>query len=222
MISSFSNLYSGDLLSTISGDDVDIEHAEMLLETGAKTEIYDSYFGLTPLLFAIFKNNFEFVKLLIKYKANLNTPGKKTKNNESSIFIGSTPLEMAVIYESSEITKLLLDSGAKYNISSKHGNNLLHTAASCSIISGEYNLDERKSIIELLLLYKINVNAKNKDLETPLMCAVKLESIEIIKLLVKAGAKINEENKAKKTALMIAAEENNKEVYDYLKSLGAK
>lgn len=100
----------------------------------------------TPLYYAVVKNNFEMVELLLsKYNANPNI----FKNNNH--FCDESPLIKSVRIKNIPITELLLKYGAKINDQDSYGHTALHFA--CRFY--DYNQ------IELLLNYGADINIKS-------------------------------------------------------------
>lgn len=77
-------------------------------------------FDATPLCVAISKGDFELVKKLVEYGADVN--GKIQR--------GTTPLMMAARYSNVDITRFLLSKGAKLNIEDNEGHTALDHAKS--------------------------------------------------------------------------------------------
>lgn len=85
-----------------------VEAVRDLLEAGARP---NEITGQSPLFDAIYKNNFEIIKLLLDYGADPNLKDKK----------GNTPIDIAIENESNEIIKLLLDHGANKDMKNLEG-----------------------------------------------------------------------------------------------------
>ena len=86
------------------------------------------------------------------------------------------------------------------------------------------NLNSEKSFLFLNCLVEngIDVNAKDKDRNTALICASKNNNLEIVKYLVDVGADLNAEGgHYNKTALMYASENGRLEMVKYLVEKGA-
>ena len=155
--------------------------------------------GRFPLHDAVFRGDFEFVKLLLEKGANIDTLDEE----------GETPIQMYSWYVEHEnhleMIKLLLEKGAKtevcacspYTYSYKcrcdddeHANGPLHTACSMG------NLE----LCKLLLKNGANVNLKGKDDNPPLhelfvhcggICNVKFgDRLKILNLLLESGANL--------------------------------
>lgn len=129
----------------------------------------------TPLITAIIngncsKDNKEIIKLLIKYGADIN---RKNMHN-------LPPLYYAVYYQRYEETKILLENGA--NIHDIDFENEF----------GIRNLyqEQCSELLELLMKYGINIDAKNKYKITLEELAYKNNQVKILKMIEKyRGAK---------------------------------
>lgn len=126
-----------------------------LLDNGAKPDIIDSTNGMTPLLYAISKKNYEICHLLLDYGAN---PNLNTYN--------ITPIDQA-IYSKTDTTiiKLLIKYGANINSENEQGLTplmlcikyqnlqaakiLIQKHASCQYISSKNNLNAIEYAIKL-------------------------------------------------------------------------
>jgi ankyrin repeat protein len=88
-----------------------------------------------------------------------------------------------------EYVKELLGLGAWVNISTKHGDNLLHLGI---------------EPMETLIASGVDLNARNDEGETPLF---KAREFEVVKILVDAGADINITNNENKTVIFHVAQQ---------------
>lgn len=148
-----------------------------------------NYWGRTPLASAISRgfDNYDTVHLLIERGADIE------RDSDDS----GTPLMRAVFYGHEAIVRLLLESGANpnteaaydleaaydvmgaYHFRSKDRGNALHLAVS----------DRTKiSIIRLLITKGANLEAKNRDDDTPLLLAVRRARPDVVSLLLELGA----------------------------------
>jgi ankyrin repeat protein len=91
-------------------------------------------FDATPLCVAISKGDFDLVKKLVEYGADVN--GKIQR--------GTTPLMMAARYNNAEITRFLLSKGAKLNTEDNEGHTALDHAKSVKAIDVIQVLTEAK------------------------------------------------------------------------------
>jgi len=130
--------------------------------------------GFTPLHLASGKGHIEIVEFLLNHGAD----------TESETCTGHTPLMFAAWYARDgkyETIKTLLEHGAKVDHKKDgNGSTALHYAA---MYSG-------KEVINLLISYGADVNAKREYQITPLHQAAMLTNIEATKALVEHGADI--------------------------------
>lgn len=174
----------------------------------------------TPLLWAAKYGHRDAIKLLLDYGANIEVVDK----------VGSTPFYRAVKYENFDVAKTLLEAGA--SIKSKDDDILLRAVQSsnpldlCKLLlekganvegaKGFYKrtplfwacVEEKLDVIQLLLQYGADVDARDKSGETPLswiLCTSGEFRFEMAQLLVQYGANIEAIHKeTKHTPLSIA------------------
>ena len=115
--------------------------------------------------------NIEYLKLLIKYKVDLDTFN----------FQNVKPIHKACAKTNPNLIKLLLDNGADVNSTWKDYNTPLHIAV-------YYNNYE---LVKLLLKYEASVNSLACYDHTPFHLACKTANLEIMKILIECGADVN-------------------------------
>lgn len=188
----------------------------------------------TPLLWAVYKENKDIVKLLLENGADIESTD--LKNGNTPLFLSANNLE---------ITKLLIDKGANVNAKNKEGFSPLAFAVEAnnievvklllkkgSDVNDTNSWDETplmmasgigaKDIAKILIDKGADVNMKSDIGVTALLLATNGKHFEIVKLLLKNGADVNATNKTGYTALKIVREDNNTEMVELLKSYGAK
>ena len=156
---------------------------------------------MTPLIAAIFANNYDIVELLINKGANVND------DIQYDLTRSITPLLAAVNTSNNEkekgeenyrvscdIVQLLIDRGAKVSQLNKDGANPIEIAIHGSNIE----------IIDLLFNAGVKINDKNGDGNTPLHLAVYGDNLGIVNFLIGKGADINQKNNSNMTPLMLA------------------
>lgn len=120
---------------------------------------------------------------------------------------GRTVLFYAARYGKLNAVKNLLKAGGDPNILDLDGSSPLHEAV------------ERchNDVVKVLLKQgHIDVDAKNKHGQTPLMKAVIFDDVEMVKLLHKAGANLDSEDSTGKTAFLIGMSEGREKTLEYL------
>jgi len=130
--------------------------------------------GSTPLLWAVYRKDYEVAEALLAKKANPNA------TNE----FGANPLTEAARESDERLVKMLLDAGAKVDSANPDG----ETALMMAISGGDL------SIVQMLVNSGANVKTIEKfHNQTPLMYAVNASrnAPEMVKLLLSKGADAN-------------------------------
>lgn len=191
---------------------------EDLLKYGADVNTYSNsqFEGFTPLHCAAKNKQGEVVKLLIRYKADVNAQDKTGKTpifyaienadlemtkllltNKANIKDSPDLLHIAVQKECIEIVKVLLQYDADINASDKYGRTALHfTALSENEGFFRFSRDDpdfniKGEIAELLLSKGANVDVKNKCGLTTLHAAVQNGYVKVVEALLKHNANVN-------------------------------
>lgn len=207
-----------------------IEFTKYLLEVGSDVNHIDNR-GSTPLHYAMGKHCVELTKLLVDTGAKLNAVNK----------YGRTPLMEAVYYKDKENVCFLIGLGADINTISTDGdtniyvatdtNNiellkiLLESGTDIRIFGSPDDITRRplqplhyaiihknKETIEILLNAGFDVNALDKNGNTPLHRTAKMCNFGIMCQLIKSGANIYALNGDGFTSLDIM-EQTNKNKY---------
>jgi len=130
--------------------------------------------GSTPLLWAVYRKDYEVAEALLAKKANVNV------TNE----FGATPLTEAARGSDERLVKMLLDAGAKVDSANPDG----ETALMMAISGGDL------PIVEMLVNAGANVKTIEKfHNQSPLMYAVNANrnAPQMVKLLLSKGADVN-------------------------------
>ena len=176
------------------------------LET--KTKDGDQF--TTPLIIAAHNGNLVSVKMLLRYKADMEARG--TVKVDDEVIVGCTPLWAAAKKGHLDIVKILIERNADVNGRTSSNSTPLRAAA----YSG--NLD----IVRCLVENGADVNARNKPREhTPLMIACYNGHSKVVTCLIESGANIDLQDKEGNTALHEAIYKDNFEIVKELVSLGA-
>ncbi|XP_062571316.1 putative ankyrin repeat protein PA3287 [Saccostrea cucullata] len=130
----------------------------------------------------------------------------ETHDNPGYVVIGNDIFQCVLKGEVKAVNNYLL-SGKNPNIRNKDKNSLLHLAVEAG------NVD----IVEMFLSDdRCQIDTSNDLGQTPLMCAITLNDLELVKCLMKAGADIEMRDNTGKTSLLIALQDSNYEIADYL------
>lgn len=205
----------------------------LLLDLGADPDI-EIKKGLTLLHLAIILNNEDALKILLKHKANINIPDRK----------GMTPLHMAVVIKNWKIIQVLAQYHANPLIFDKQGNTVLtwqinnHSSKEelkfvldlfptwqSQMVNTTFQkipllikevLEDNIDIVTLLLKKGANINAVDKNENTPLMLAIIHKNENMIQLLLSFHPNLTMKNKENQTALSLAQSLNNEEIIKLL------
>lgn len=147
--------------------------------------------GDYPLHIAVSKGDFTMVKLLLKYKAQINLQDRQSvtplmialggkEGDYSSHSTNSTSLRKGGY----DMAKYLLDHNARADLLDNRGQNAIW-----------YAIKSREPLsLQLLLVKNTNVNQVDLRGETPLFAAVYDKQEEMAKRLIEAGAFVNHSN----------------------------
>ncbi|XP_063416222.1 rabankyrin-5-like [Mytilus trossulus] len=156
-------------------------------------------FQRTPVYYACIGRYTEIVKLLIRYKADIN----------QSTSTGSTPLHAACEKESIKIVEILIENLANVNVKEKTVESPLHVACRHG----------NEPIIKLLIDQSALVNSKTKDKMTPLHIACSYGHHNVVNILLEKNASYKQRNKNGWTALLFSCEKGNNEIVKMLLNL---
>ncbi len=170
---------------------------ETLLLYGADIDTTETYLNKTALMMAIEYSDNDTIKLLIKYKPNVNHIDNR----------GNTPIDIAAKMNKTDIVDLLIKNGAP--------NDLIRAI--------KYGVTDK---VEELLTASKSIDNIDKNGDTALTLAVKENNIELVKLILDKDANINlnsniSDYNYKLSPLMIASQNNNKEIVNLLIERGA-
>lgn len=171
-------------------------YVEVLLEGGANVESENQY-KQTPIIYTCEIRNYNIAEYLVLY-ANL---------NKRDIW-GRTALMYICKNGDYDMAYYLMDRGANVNIKDKCGKTALIYV--CEDVN-QYNMKERKYLVERLINEGADVNTKDKCGKTALMYVCEnvdqynMEEREYLaEMLIKEGADVNIKDKEKKSLLEYA------------------
>ena len=180
-------------------------------KTALETKTKDGDDITTPLIIAAHNGNMDSVKILLRYKADIETRGT-LKVDTGEVVEGYTPLWAAASSGHLDVVKLLLERNADVESKTSRGSTPLTVAA----------YDGRLDIVSCLVEHGADVNARDDDGSTPLMATCYNGHMNVVIYLVEHGAHIHLQDKNGDTCLHYAAEEGQVEVVSKLLGLGAK
>ena len=204
--------------------------ARLLLERGVDPNARRKNKDI-PLHWAAFQGRLEIVQLLLNHGANPNaededasTPLHKVSSGkygsrEHGVGIArlllehgvdihartkfhATALHRAAFSGKFDIVQLLLEHGANPNAENMHGEIPLHLVSRGKYDSKEYSV----GVVRQLLERDVDVNALDKDRNTPLHTASCLGRLEIARVLLDRGATVGSENDRAQTPLHLVSQ----------------
>lgn len=159
--------------------------------------------GCTALMKASEKGHYNIVACLLCFDANVNIQNQH---------VDSTALMLAADKGHVEVVERLLSADADVNLFSYYGETALIYSA----------YGDKPKIVKLLLDHGADVNAKNSELNTPLLAAASWGKTENFKILiVTPNLEIDAQNIKGETALMFAVENGNPVMVQDLLGRGA-
>ena len=205
----------------------EIKAVKVLIKNKADLTLKGGDASLTPLQWAIFRNNSEIIKILAENGINVNQHSLEQKS----------PAAFAASLGSLEALKELFDRGANLYRTSQEEMTVLETAVGARQLQSVQELLRRISlqeelkqsklagtmlhrmayegspeILKALLQFGFEVDTKNHENETPLHIAAAFGNFECVKVLLEYGANINEINKKGKIPLDLTGDEKIKKL----------
>jgi ankyrin repeat protein len=186
--------------------------AELLHRHGADVDVPGSW-ECTPLFIACVQGLVDIVQWLLNHGAGVNTQTNR-------LF---TPLHVAADYGHLQVAQMLIEHNADIHIRTDVGQSPLHLAASAWV------KHDQVDIMQVLLDYGANPNARDNDNATPLHYSscwktentVREGTVEGTRLLLRHGATIDAEDNEGRTPLQLALEHGHKDIATCLKEHGA-
>ena len=181
-------------------------------KTALETNIKDGDDLATPLIIAARDGKLDFVKVLLRYEANVEARGTIKVDGEN-IDDGCTALWIAAANGHLAVVRLLIEQNAEVDArTSQTGSTPLRAAA----------FDGHLDIVRCLVENGADVNARTIFCHTPLMVACYFGHIDVASYLVENGADIHLEDHNGDTSLHHAVSKGHVEVVGRLLALGAE
>ena len=177
--------------------------------TALETKTKDGDQITTPLIIAARNGNLDSVKMLLRYKADIEARG--TVKVDDQVIEGCTPLWAAAATGHLDVVKLLIERNADVDGRTLTNSTPLRAAA----------YDGRLDIVNCLVENGADVNARNNFENTPLMVACYNGHMNVVTYLIERGAKMDLQDKKGNTALHSAVHEGRLEIANKLLALGA-
>ena len=178
-------------------------------KTALETKTKDGGHFFTPLIIAAHNKHLESVKILLRYKADVEDRG--TLKLGDRVIEGCTPLWAAAASGRLDVVKLLIERNADVDGRTSTDSTPLRAAAH----------DGHLDVVRCLVESGADVNARTHYEATPIMAACDYGHVSIITYLINKGAFVDLQAKDGNTALHYAAQRGHLEVVSQLLSLGA-
>ena len=175
-----------------------------------ETKIKDGDDLATPLIIAARDGKLDFVKVLLRYEANIEARG--TIKIDGEVIEGCTALWIAAAKGHFDVVRLLIEQNAEVDGRTSSNSTPLRAAA----------LHGHLDIVRCLVENGADVNARTSFNNTPLMLACNKGHLDVVSYLVKHGANINLHNNKGSSCLHRASEGGHVQVACELLALGAK
>ena len=180
-------------------------------KTALETNIKDGDDLATPLIIAARDGKLDFVKVLLRYEANIEARG--TIKIDREIIDGCTALWVAAAYGHLAVVRRLIEQNAEVDARTSTNSTPLRAATFHGYLD----------IVRCLVENGAEVNARKKvNLTTPLMLACYDGRIDVASYLVENGADIHLEDHIGNTALHYAAMRGYVELVGKVLALGAE
>ena len=178
-------------------------------KTALETKTKDGSHFVTPLIIAARNGHLNSVKILLRYKADIEDRGTLKIGDE--VAEGCTPLWAAAAFGRLDVVKLLIEQNADVDGRTSTGSTPLRTAA----ING--HLD----VVRCLVESGADVNARTITENTPLIVACYHGHLNVVIYLIDKGAFMDLQNKDGSTALHVAAQRGHLKIVSQLLALRA-
>ena len=175
-----------------------------------ETKIKDGDDLATPLVIAVRDGKLDFVKVLLRYEANIEA--RATIKIDGEAIEDCTALWVAAAKGHFDIVRLLIEQSAEVDGRTSNNSTPLRAAA----------VDGHLDIVRCLVENGADVNARNNFNSTPLMLTCHNGHLDVASYLVKHGANINLQDNHGRSCLHDASKRGHVQLVCKLLALGAK
>ena len=175
-----------------------------------ETKIKDGDDLATPLVIAVRDGKLDFVKVLLRYEANIEA--RATIKIDGEAIEDCTALWVAAAKGYFDVVRLLIEQSAEVDGRTSNNSTPLRAAA----------IDGHLDIVRCLVENGADVNARNNFNSTPLMITCHSGQLDVASYLVKHGANINLQDDDGRSCLHYASKRGHVQVVCELLALGAK
>ena len=175
-----------------------------------ETKIKDGDDLATPLVIAVRDGKLDFVKVLLRYEANIEA--RATIKIDGEAIKDCTALWVAAAKGHFDVVRLLIEQSAEVDGRTSNNSTPLRAAA----------VDGHLDIVRCLVENGADVNARNNFNSTPLMLTCHNGHLDVASYLVKHGANINLQDNHGRSCLHDASKRGHFQLVCKLLALGAK
>ena len=175
-----------------------------------ETKIKDGDDLATPLVIAVRDGKLDFVKVLLRYEANIEA--RATIKIDGEAIKDCTALWVAAAKGHFDVVRLLIEQSAEVDSRTSNNSTPLRAAA----------VDGHLDIVRCLVENGADVNARNNFNSTPLMITCHSGHLDVASYLVKHGANINLQDDDGRSCLHYASKRGRVQLVCELLALGAK
>ena len=175
-----------------------------------ETKIKDGDDLATPLVIAVRDGKLDFVKVLLRYEANIEA--RATIKIDGEAIEDCTALWVAAAKGHFDVVRLLIEQSAEVDGRTSNNSTPLRAAA----------VDGHLDIVRCLVENGADVNARNNFNSTPLMITCHSGHLDVASYLVKHGANINLQDDDGRSCLHYASKRGRVQLVCELLALGAK
>jgi hypothetical protein len=202
-----------NLIEAVSSDKKSTYKRTVKVKSGETVLVEISFFEDGKFLDYIKSGNVSMVEAALKKDPSL-------LNNENET-LTSSPLEIAIVSSQPELVKYLMSKGASFtkpeNIYPLHKTILYVSSAK----PAKDKPAPDRELVEYFLSKGCKITDKDDGGNTPLLCAVRANKLDLVMFLVEKGADINAKNDFDDTPLKMAQDKGEITILNYLKSKGA-
>ena len=183
-------------------------------KTALETKIKDGDDLATPLIIAARDGKLDFVKVLLRYEANIEARGtiKIESVKFSEVVEDCTALWVAAAKGHFDVVRLLIEQNAEVECRTSSNSTPLRAAA----------LMGHLDIVHCLVENRADVNARTNSNSTPLIVTCYNGHLDVASYLVKHGANINLQDNEGSSCLHCASKQGHVQLVCELLALGAK
>lgn len=200
-------------IEAISSDKKSTYRRTVTVKAGETALVEISFFEDGKFLDYVKTGNVNMVEAALKKDPSL-------LNNDNGL-LTSSPLEIAIVNSQPELVKYLMNKGASFtkpeNIFPLHKTVLYVTSSK----PAKDKPAPDRELVDFFLSKGCKITDKDDGGNTPLLCAVRANKLDLVMYLVDKGSDINAKNDFDDTPLKLAQSKGEITIINYLKTKGA-